>query len=834
MGLVLPEKLQGEKALGMANETPLRMVDGQLDWSGGIDSGRVPTIASQAYPTGLKPNQLAWATNCTVRGGGVLQRTGWRPLVQNAPWPGIFQGAFMYEPPFANPYIIAAIGGRIYQILVDTTDQVVDLTAAFPGTLMPNNQTEFFFEQAEQFLIIQAGDLVTKPLFWDGNILRRSNGYIGVGAVPPLPANQLNEIPPAGPMDYYMGRLWYANGRQYVAGDIVGNNSSGSAAYNFRDSVLKNTENPISLSGDGFIVPTMAGNIRALEHSALLDTSLGQGQLYVFTRRSIYATHVPPTRTEWANLTEPLQRVAQIDFGSVGARCVVPVNGDMFYQSMDGVRSLTLAIRYFQQWGNVPISRPEQRVIRFNDRALMRLASGINFDNRLWQTALPFQTAKGIAHQAAMLLDFDLLGSFGDKIPPAWEGIYEGLDFLQLLEGDFGGLQRGFAFIVSRATGSIDLWEMTTQDRWDSQVENDGDRVTWFVETPSYTWGDPFMLKRLDGLELWFDKMLGTVNFMVEYRPDSSQCWILWHAWKQCVAKDCNEDPEAVTCPAYPVQPYCEGYRATVKTPKPPVQCEFNNARPTTDGYQFQIRLTIKGWCRLRGLRVFAIPLADQPYLGMVCASQHFSESPPPPPSGSGPLQPIPPTPPPFVDVISWTPSSAQAYWEENNPANFHTGDLPTFLATADLNNMGYFEVASRGITAITGLDLIVDTETILLDGNNLTSIPTLPTTGHLTRFSCQVNQITSIANFPSTLTDIEVGDNKLTSIPVIPAGVLTLILSFGPLSNLFSAATLNTILGQLVTNGLHNGTVQIAGLDASASAANIAILLGRGWTVVT
>lgn len=594
----------------------VRIVDGQSDWTGGVDSGRVPTIASEGFETGLRRNQLAWMTNGTVRGGGITQRTGWKPLIRSAEWPGLFQGAYMYEPPFANPYIICAIGGVIYKVNVDTLDPntvntVENLTAAFPGTEMPADQPEFFFIQGEQFLIIQAGDLTTLPLFWDGSILRRSVGFLGVG-------NPANELPAAGPMEYYMGRIWYAYGRQYAGGDIVGG-PSGTAPYNYRDSILKNTENPVSLSGDAFIVPTNAGNIRALKSSANLDTALGQGQLYVFTRRAIYATSVPPTRAEWATTTEPLQRVAQIDFGAVGARCVVPVNGDLFYQSMDGVRSLTLAIRYFEQWGNVPISQPEIRALAFNDRALLRFASGMNFDNRLWQTVAPFQTDVGVAHKGVMPLDFDILGSFGDKLPPAWEGAYEGLDFLQLLEGDFGGLQRGFSFIVSRVTGNIDLWEMTTQDRWDSQEDNNGDRATWFIETPAYTFGDPFMLKKLDGLELQFDKMLGTVNFFVEFKPDMAPCWTPWHAWKQCVAKDCKEDPQAITCPDYPTQPYCEGFKSMVNMPSPPSPCELNNARPASEGYQFQIRLTIKGWCRLRGLRVFAQPRAAEPYKYIVC-----------------------------------------------------------------------------------------------------------------------------------------------------------------------------------------------------------------------
>ena len=698
-----------------ANGNGTRIVDGQISFEGGIDSGRVPTMNSPGFDTGLKFNQLAWLTNGTVRGGGVNQRTGWKPLVQNSNWPGIFQAAYMYEPSFADPYLIVMIGGRIYQVRVDTDNSVVDLSKAF-GLTMPSNEPIGYMVQGEEFLVIQSGDLVTLPLFWDGSKLRRSLGFLGIGAgqttientfqitiknvddtrvgtvvttgslftndagnftvktafaIPAIGASVVvditedyagtppvtvkvfipgplkpfpqfgsstftwtitakatievpttgiaSELPAAGPMDYYMGRLWYAFGRQYCAGDIVGSKASGTVGYNYRDSILKTTENPVSLAGDAFIVPTNAGNIRALKHSANLNSALGEGELYVFTRKTIYATTVPAKRADWSSLNEPLQRVAQRDFGSVGDRCVVPVNGDLFYQAMDGIRSLAISVRNFGQWGNIPISSPEQRVLRFNDRAIMRFASGINFDDRLWQTVVPFQTEKGVAHQGIIPLDFDVLGNIDNRLPPAWEGMYEGLYHLQLLEADFGGLPRAFDIVVSKLTGNIDIWEMTTQDRWDSQVENDGDRVTWYLETPAYTWKDPFLLKKLDGLELWFDKMLGTVQFMVEYRPDSSPCWIMWHVWKQCVAKDCREDPEAITCPEYPVQPYCEGFKATVSLPTPPVQCEPNNARPSTEGYQFQVRLTIKGWCRLRGLRIYALPKVKAPYQNIVC-----------------------------------------------------------------------------------------------------------------------------------------------------------------------------------------------------------------------
>lgn len=591
-----------------------RIVDGSLSFEGGIDSGRTPTIASESYPNGLKRNQLAWATNATMRGGGCRQRTGWKPLVQGANWSGLYQGGYLYEPETDLPYLVLDIGGRTYQVRVDTDNSVLDITAI--GGPNPATEPKHWLEQGEQFLVIQDG--VSEPLVWDGTTMARISA-VGNPVYPKLPIGTA--------MDYYMGRFWVANaGRAYVASDIVGTNntaaSSGTAPYQYRDAILNIFENTFLSGGGAFVLPTNAGNIRSIDHTANLDTALGEGVLFVSTRKSIYSVNVTPDRASWILLTTPLQRVAQINFGTVSDRSVVPVNGDLFMQSSPNgdIRSFIMGLRYFQQWGNIPISRNMNRVLQFNDRELLRYASGIEFDNRLLQTVLPFQTDVGVAHKGIMVLDFDLISSFEEKLPPAWEGMYEGLDFMQLFSGDFGGLPRAFTVVRSRETGQIEVWEMTTQDRFDSQVGVNGNRVTWYIESPAYTWGNPFAMKQLETLELWIDKVLGTVEFEAYYKPDSWPCWIPWHAWTECAAKSCAEDEEAIVCyPGAITEQFCESFVATRVLAKPPIQCIKSSDRPSNRAFQFQIRLIIKGWCRVRGMLLHALPVKSQPFEGIVC-----------------------------------------------------------------------------------------------------------------------------------------------------------------------------------------------------------------------
>jgi len=598
-------------------DSAVTLIDGSLNFSDGVDSIKVTTVQSERNPNGLNRTSLAWLNNATVRGGGILQRTGWQLLGTVHDASGLYQGGWMYQPDAANPYLLLSISGNTFKVEVDTAFASTNLTALFPGTAMPAAIDNFEYVQGEQYGIIQANDGSTLPLFWDGATLRRSLGITNAAVAPGTPG--VNEIPSAGAMDYYMGRLWYARGRQYSAGDMVGG-QSGTLPGHFRDAILNVTESPLVLGGDGFTVPTNAGNIRALFHNANLNSQLGQGQLLIGTRKAIYSLVVPPSRTDWIATTintQPEQLVVQLINGPVNSRSVAKANGDVFYQTVEpSIASLFASIRNFGQWGNRNISANVQRVLSFNDRALLRNSSGIVFQNRLWQTALPSQKPQGIVHQATIPLDFIPISSFGEGQQPVWEGIYEGLQILQLFTGDFGGRERAFAITVSDVDSSIQVWELTNFLRTDLNAQNPGQggesRVTWVVETPAFTFGDEFSLKKLATLEVWLDKLFGNVDITVEWRPDSDPCWLFWHRWKECAARTSEEDCTNPT--SYPIAQYRESFRATRTLPRPPTNCTSATGRPAHIAYQFQLRITITGWMRIRGLMLRAEPYLDRLY----------------------------------------------------------------------------------------------------------------------------------------------------------------------------------------------------------------------------
>jgi len=691
----------------MASDTAAR--DGSLDWSLGINSIATRTLASPGNPFGLNRNQLSWLCNGTVRDCGISPRDGWLKngtIVASADY--LFQGGVTYVPiDDSDPYAIISVSGEILKVDFDT-GAVTNLSQQFN---LRNSATapHAFFQQANRFMVIQSGDNVTLPLFWDGATLRRSNGLTGnVGqpgptvynltfntwqSIPSVGSNRtwgltaiypgangdigvfqlqsatgwnfgtfevvahslvapftvtlktvssdrvgqyinqlpafftltvappevsINEIPASGPMSYYGNRIWYTLGRVISGGDMIFNRSSGTneapTFYGYADSLLKVTENPLAIDGDGFEIPSQDGNIRAVKYGAAIDASLGQGRLFIGTPKAVYALYVPVNRQDWIDATadrQPLMTIVQLNNGPVNDRGVVAVNGDLYYQSLDlSIRSLNQSVRLFTTPGNRNISAPERRILQLADRSVMRDVSGICFDNRLLETTLPRAVPQGIVHDAIVPLDFIPISTFVAEKQPNWEGNYEGIPIFQLVTADFGGRERAFAFAYGNDQ-SLQLWELTQAGKFDFStdpvLEN---RVKWYLETPAYTFGDSIgaeELKKLVGGEIWIDRLLGTVVFTLEWRVDSSTCWIPWITWDECSPKN---TAETVGFPDGYTTPLSECYKQTMILPKPDPACApCAMARPANIGFQYQLKLTILGFCRVRGIWIYAEPV---------------------------------------------------------------------------------------------------------------------------------------------------------------------------------------------------------------------------------
>lgn len=561
-----------------------RLTDGYLSLESGIESG---------MPSALLPlNQCAWAVNTTFRDAWPKPRPGWvkreidfasSEAVRTGIQDGYFQGAGTYIADSGEAYLALSVSGRIFLIDIQAGFLASEIT--IPGDANMVNRPHAWFQQAERWLIVQNG--LNPPFLYNGSGSRRAGD---------------SEVPVGGPMAYGKGRLWVARDSLYYGGDIVW----GDQVYG-RDTVIRFTENDFLAEGGAFAVPD--GPVTGMAFAANLDTSLGDGDLLVSTTKTIYAFNAPINRQEWKQTQYPIQRYAAIRFGALSHESMVLFNGDVFYRAPDGVRTLMYARRDFSEWGQTPVSRAAHRAFKFDTFPLLAQASGVNFDNRALFTVQPQQdNAHGVYHRGLASLDFHRVSGLGAKLPPAWEGVWTGINILRILTIDIGADRRCFAFTLSNA-GQIQLFELT-RDRWFDFDGNDDVPIQWILETRGMAFGIPNTSKRLTGAIQWFDRIRGEVSVVAKYRADESECWQCWAKWTTCVKyRVCDTTTSCIEYPYSAVLPttvYRSQTRPNMGLTQPLDIPEIQTGGFTRDGFEFQIRFEISGQLRFKRLNLFA------------------------------------------------------------------------------------------------------------------------------------------------------------------------------------------------------------------------------------
>ncbi len=409
------------------------------------------------------------------------------------------------------------------------------------------------------------------------------------------------QLPPGRMGAYGMGRNWIClvDGKQFVASDIEGG-PSGTQSLNYRDAVLNITENSFLVGGGNFSVPGSIGDITAMRFGATLDASLGQGPLQVFTSSTVFSCNTPVDRLTWQSLQNPILTESLISNGALGHNSTVLANGDFLFRSVDGIRSLILARREFDTWGNVVQSREVATVLDQDDIGLLKYGSAVTFDNRLLMTANPVQGQQGVFHRKLIALNFDPLSNLRGKAPAIYDGQWIGLNVLKLIVGKVGGFDRCFAFTYNEVTQEIELYEILKSQPLDHNTHSypiyDNDdpvngRIVWSIESaalfnrlPQDT-GNELLKKLLDG-EMSIDNLVGQVDFQVFWKPDQWPCWVPWHAWTECS----SEDSTTTTKPSF---------RPLVGLGEPSSRfCDLANDRPLREFFTMQWKVVITGHCR--------------------------------------------------------------------------------------------------------------------------------------------------------------------------------------------------------------------------------------------
>lgn len=430
-------------------------------------------------------------------------------------------------------------------------------------------------------------------------------------AVPTGSVNgQILSVPelPAGRMGAYgLGHqaMSLVDGISFIYGDAVGG-PAGTPANNYRDAVLKTTENTFLSGGGSFRVPNSGEIITSMRFATVLDAAYGQGPLQLGTPTSIFTCDVPTDRAKWILLENPILTQTLIGRGPLGQNSTIPVNSDTFFRTTDGIGSMIFGRRDFVTWGNVPISAEMNRLLLNDNKSLLAFGTAVTFDNRFLGGANPQQVMRGIFHSESGVLNFDPLSTIRGKAPSIWESDWDGLNVLQYLTGIFAATERCFAFTVTPAgatTQTIELYELLPEATTETS-DNGTTPITWEFESAAIFNKDVKKSEILCGLrdgEISLGNVIGNVTVSASYKPDQSDTWQPWHSFTIA----------GTNTPAYYPR---LGLGEPSATP-----CNANLNVPARDAYTFQFRLIVTGCATFFRARFMAVTLPTPKFQQPIC-----------------------------------------------------------------------------------------------------------------------------------------------------------------------------------------------------------------------
>lgn len=418
-------------------------------------------------------------------------------------------------------------------------------------------------------------------------------------------SQQILSVPelPAGRMGCYgLGQNWMAlvDGLSFICSD-ASRGPSGTPANNYRDAVLKTTD--LSFRGGNFAVPGAGNPITSMTFMANLDTALGQGSLEVGTANFMGSVQAP---FDFLNPTSesPLLTYSLIDQGPLGQNSTIRVNSDIYFRSTFGINTLILARRDFGSPGNTPISDEMVRVLNADDERLLTYGSSINFDNRFLTTVSPQATSQGVMHAGLIIQNQDPVSGARGKQPAVWDGLWTGLNVLQLVSGMFSEKPRAFAFTFNVTESKIELYEILTSAN-PLYSDNEDTPITQVFETAALFRDDVkprYQMVSLRNGEFSLSQVQGPVYIRVYYKSDQS-CWVPWHAFGICSSVDSEAQYFPRLSLGEPTSDYCD---AIVNS-------------PLRDGYTFQFRFEITGKCRFVHARFMTVPIPTPQFRPPVC-----------------------------------------------------------------------------------------------------------------------------------------------------------------------------------------------------------------------
>lgn len=629
---------------------PNRLVEGVVSFIGGANSSVDPAL--------LPENQYAWGINVSIRGGYPRTRPGFK-FIKAIP-NGVVQGACYFKTN-SDQELMTMIDGRLYTTQVLEKDApVLDVTPI--GETNNYISRRVSMTQANNYLVVQDGK--SNPMVYTGSKSFRSNNVlqeyeefleksVSIGANNPrcrvtstsglypgmaiLAARGLQpnsvivsvdnstdftlnknatltgiatakffspgdlkmdvSIPIGTISAFGNGRLWVANGNELYAGDLAGS---------YTGSEIRFSETQYLSGGGSF---AFNSEITALAFLPGSETSTGQGDLIVFTRDEVHAIRsYIYDRSAWQS-TAGMQRRLFQGGGSESFDSVIIANNDIYFRSLDGIRSLLQNIQQTQQ-RNVSLadSLEANRVILYDTEKWVKYSPAAYFDNRILHGCAPkiqkingSDTSYNIVFTKIISQDFNP-GVYQGNYPPVYDGEWVGLQICKLVSGIFNGMKKCYA-IVCGSDGNNAIYEITLDDYFDT-VPGENDTTTALpiyseVEFRRMSLTTPFEIKEMLRADISFSEIFGQVNWSFEFSPD------YYPNFLSVQSGTIDYDTESTSISSCSPSDLALGYK-TIRSVKPSDSCVTGVGRKARFAYLFQPKMSWTGHAKLALFRLHA------------------------------------------------------------------------------------------------------------------------------------------------------------------------------------------------------------------------------------
>lgn len=519
----------------MAEHMP--KVDGFLSLIGGMHAGRALDL--------LPEQQYAKGVNISSRNGLVHTRPAFRQIFSiTGIDDGLFKGATTYYQQ-SGDYLVFCFGATLYQYHINTA------TLTNHGDIVDSRATRLFFCQANKYLIIQDDVVGTTfedkawPIILDGTTIYSDDATV----VAQRASDPFEALPKGQMMAYGHGRIFVAVDWLYsvtvdrtvdpatvtLGTDFVSAPRTSFVACDiFKSwdpaSVLSCIENT-EAGGGAIAVPNELGLITGMTFQRNIQTGTGHGPLVVFAERgaATFSVDIPrelsdPSQLDWENAG--LGKMLFETAGLYGNKTIDTVNNDLMFRGSDGIRTLRQTTSEAQSSGfdlSVDDISDEVRIWLGDSSTHQQYASAAYANNRYLLTVDHFDDAQPFSWNGLVCLDTSPTSSLGQSLSPAYDGIWTGLRFYQVLRARKNGTMQHFIFGRGQTIES-GLWEFV-EETTDLEFNGEAKRPVCRIETRQYFFQQAFALKELEHIMLQFRDVIGTVDYTAFYRTDGHRLW---------------------------------------------------------------------------------------------------------------------------------------------------------------------------------------------------------------------------------------------------------------------------------------------------------------------